>query len=151
MFLSSLTSLLLDSYASESLEALSLLQQTENGWQLSLIRAGIRWFILSPEKHRREALSSQALLTKGVKQRRFHQLQPTDTALPRRKNNILYHVNQRFALSVRRPVCHVPNWAAVGAVSNNVPPNLLFWGTQFPRVETLELVIITLLARSSVT
>lgn len=42
MLLSFLTSLLLDSYASQSLGAFRLLQQTENGWQLSLTDAGIR-------------------------------------------------------------------------------------------------------------
>lgn len=63
--------------------------ESENGWQLSSINAGIRWFILSPERHRRRALSIQALPTKGKKLSRFHQLQPTETALPRRKNIIL--------------------------------------------------------------
>ena len=85
-----------------------------------------------------------------MKQSRFHQLQPTETALPRRKNIVLYHINPHFALWVRRLVCHVTNWAAVGAVSNKMPPNLLFQGTQFPQFETLELVIITLLAHSSI-
>lgn len=63
--------------------------ETENGWQLSSIHAGIRCFILSPERHRRRALSIQALPTKGTKLSRFSQLQPTETALPRRKNIIL--------------------------------------------------------------
>lgn len=74
MLLSFLTSLLLDSYASQSLGAFHLLQQTENGWQLSSTDAGIRWFILSPERHKKEASSSQALTRKGTKQSRFHQL-----------------------------------------------------------------------------
>lgn len=153
MLLSFLTSLLLDSYASQSLGAFRLLQQTENGWQLSLTDAGIRWFILSPERHKSEASFSQALTRKGTKQSRFHQLQPTETTLPRRKNIILYHIILLSALQVKRPVCKVPctHWSAVGTVSNNTPPNLLFQGTLFPQFEALELVIINLLAHSPMT
>lgn len=65
-------------YSSQSLEALGLLQQTESGWQLSSIHAGIRWLIPFPERHRSEALSRQTQPTKGIKQSRFHQLQLTE-------------------------------------------------------------------------
>lgn len=86
-----------------------------------------------------------------MKQSRFHQLQLAETALPRRKNTILYHVNQYFALWVRRPVCHVPDWAAVGAVTTTRHIICSSKELSSPQFETPELVIITLLAHSSMT
>lgn len=47
-------------------------------------------------KHRSETLSRQAQSTKGMKQSRFHQLQLIETALPRRKNIIVHHINLHF-------------------------------------------------------
>lgn len=65
-------------------------------WKLRSIHAGIRWPIPFPERHRSEALSRQAQPTKGMKQSRFHQLQLIETALPRRKNIIVHHINLHF-------------------------------------------------------